>query len=87
MMYTCTRLYSGPRDWSYFNTLTSTQAYEDVLKNNVDMELSFNSWDISIQKALNTSKSAIFANSRFFDWGQTASKDAKDLSCMVSLEK
>ena len=86
MVYTC-RLYSGPKDWYHYNILLSTQAYEKVVKNNVDMELSFNSWDISIQKALNTSKSAIFADSRFFDWGQRFSKDAKDLSCMVRLEK
>ena len=80
-------MYSGPKDWSYFDTLSSTQPYEKVVKNNVNMELSFNSWDISIQKALNTSKSAIFADSRFFDWGQRFSKDAKDLSCMVRIEK
>ena len=85
MMYTCTRLYSGPRDWSYFNTLTSTQAYEEVLKNNVDMELSFNSWDISIQKVLNTSKSAIFADSAFLEWGQVLSKNGKDLPCLVRM--
>ena len=77
------RLYSSPKDWSFYNTLTSTQAYEKVLKNNVDLELSFNSWDISIQKTLNTSKSAFFADSRFFDW---FSKDVKDLSCKVRLE-
>ena len=79
------RLYSSPKDWSFYNTLTSTQAYEKVLKNNVDLELSFNSWDISIQKTLNTSKSAIFADSAFLDWGQKFSKHAKDLPCMIRL--
>ena len=46
------RLYTGPKDWSYYNTLSSAQAYEKVRNNNVDLELSFNSWDISIQKTL-----------------------------------
>ena len=82
MVCTC-RLYSGPKDWSYYNTLASTKAYEKVVKNNVDLETSFNSWDISIQKTLNTSKSAIFADSRFFNW---ISKDEKDLPCKVILE-
>ena len=56
------------------------------MKTNVDLELSFNSWDISIEKALNTSKSALFVDSEFFDWGQLYSNDSKDLSCMVRLE-
>ena len=56
------------------------------MKNNVDLELSFNSWDISIEKALNTSKGALFVDSAFFDWGQIYSNDSKDLSCMVRLE-
>ena len=76
------RLYSSPKDWSFYNTLTSTQAYEKVLKNNVDLELSFNSWDISIQKTLNTSKSAIFANSLFLDWSQIY---GRDLHCLVRM--
>ena len=56
------------------------------MEKNVDLELSFNPWDISVQKMLNTSKSALFADSGFFDWGQVFSKDAKDLPCMVRLE-
>ena len=83
--YVC-RLYSSPKSWAFYNTLLSTQAYEKVMKNNVDLELSFNSWDISIEKALNTSKSALFVDSEFFDWGQLYSNDSKDLSCMVRLE-
>ena len=74
------RLYSSPKDWSFYNTLTSTQAYEKVLKNNVDLELSFNSWDISIQKTLNTSKSALYADTAFLVWGQVYEKD---LPCLV----
>ena len=38
------------------------------MKSNVDQDLSFNSWDITIQKTLNTSKSAIFADSTFLEW-------------------
>ena len=76
------RLYTGPKDSSRFNILSSTQAYEKVMKNNVDLELSFNSWDTSIQKTLNTSKSAIFADSQFLDW-----PELKDLPCMVRVIK
>ena len=80
------RLYTGPKDWAIYNTLSSTQAYEKVMKNNVDLELSFNSWDISIEKTLNTSKGALFADSTFLDWGQALSKHPKDLFCWVRLE-
>ena len=79
------RLYTGPKDSSRFNILSSTQAYEKVMKNNVDLELSFNSWDTSIQKTLNTSKRAIFADSSFFVWGLKLSNHGKDLPCMVRL--
>ena len=79
-------MYSSPKDWGFYTTLSSTQVYEKVMEKNVDLELSFNPWDISVQKMLNTSKSALFADSGFFDWGQVFSKDAKDLPCMVRLE-
>ena len=68
-----------------YNTLSSTQDYEKVMKNNVDLELSFNSWDISIEKTLNTSKSALFSESSFFDWGRYYSKYQKDLPCLVRI--
>ena len=77
-------MYTGPKDADVFNILLSSQPYENVMKNNVDLELSFNSWDISIQNILNTSKSAIFASSVFFEWGQSFYKHPKDLSCLVS---
>ena len=64
------RLYTAPKDHAYYNTLTSARAYERVMKNNLDFESSFNSWDISIQNTLNKPKSAIFADSGFFDWGK-----------------
>ena len=80
-------MYTGPKDWGLYTTLSSTKAYEKLMQNNVDMELSCNSWDITILKTLNTSKSAIFADSAFLDWGQKFSKHAKDLPCMVRLSK
>ena len=77
------RLYSGPKDGAYF-TILSSSAYGKILKNNVDQELSFNSWDITIEKSLNTSKSAIFADSVFFVYGQKwLSKQGIDLKCLV----
>ena len=77
-------MYTGPKDADVFNILLSSQPYEKVMKNNVDLELSFNPWDISILNILNTSKSAIFASSVFFEWGQSFSKHPKGLSCLVS---
>ena len=74
------RLYTGPKGWDFYITLSSTQAYEKIMKKNVDLELSSNSWDISIGKALSKPKSAIFADSAFFDWGQTF---GSNLSCLV----
>ena len=71
-------MYTSPKDWAYYNTLSSTKVYEKVTKNNVDLELSFNSWDISIQKTLNSPKGAIFADSSFYDWAR--------VPCVVRLE-
>ena len=77
-------MYTSPKDWAYYNILSSTKAYEKIMENNVDLELSFNSWDISIEKSLNTSKSAIFADSLFFVWGpKFLSKQGIDLTCLV----
>ena len=69
-------------DSSRFNILSSSQVYEKVMNNNVDLELSFHSWDTSIEKTLNTSKSAIFADSQFLDW-----PELKDRPCMVRVIK
>ena len=74
------RLYTGPKGWDFYITLSSTQSYEKIMKNNVDLELSSNSWDISIGKALSKPKSAIFADSAFFDWAQIF---RSNLSCLV----
>ena len=47
------------------------------MKSNVDLELSFNSWDKTIKETLNTPKSAIFADSESHEW----------IGCQVSLVK
>ena len=73
-------MYTGPKDEAAYSTLSSTQEYEKIMKNNVDLELSFNSWDITIQKTLNISKSAFFADSAFLEWGQVY---GKNLPCLV----
>ena len=77
------RLYTPPKNWGLFNRLSSMQAYEKIMQNNVDLELSPNPLDISIQKTLNTSRSAIFISSSFFVWGEHYSNDPKPLSCLV----
>ena len=56
------RLYTGPKDEWAFNVL-SGQAYKKVMKNNVDLELSFNNWDVSIEKTLQEPKRAFFSHS------------------------
>ena len=75
-------MYTAPKDIAYYNTLTSVQAYERVMKNNLDLESSFNSWDISIQNTLDKPKSAIFADSAFFDFGKVY---GYRLACLVRL--
>ena len=79
-------MYTGPKDWAGFTILSSTRAYGKIMKNNVDLELSPNPMDISIDKTLNTSKSAIFASSTFLDWGEPYSKHPEPLTCLVRLE-
>ena len=87
MHYFLHSLFTGPQDAAYYNILSSTQAYKNIMKNNVDQELSFNSWKITIQKFFNTSKSAIFADSAFSDWGSIYSKYGKDFSCLVRFNR
>ena len=79
-------LFAGPKDGASHNILSSTQAYKNVMKNNVDLELSFNSWDISIQRTLNTTKSAIISNSGFLDWGRFYSNHGEYFSCLVRIK-
>ena len=54
-----TRLYTGPKDTSIFNHLV-TEPYKNIMKNNINMEDSFNSIEISIQKVLNEPNTALF---------------------------
>ena len=54
-----TRLYTGPKDSSIFNHLV-TEPYKNIMKNNINMEDSFNSIEISIQKVLNEPNTALF---------------------------
>ena len=80
-------LFTGPKDSAYYNILSSTQAYKNIMKNNVDLELSFNLWSISIQRTLNTTKSAIFADTSFPNWGSIYSKYGKDFPCLVRFNR
>ena len=56
------RLYTGPKDEYTFSVLSSP-AYKEVMKNNVDLELSFNNWDVSKEKTLTEPKRAYFSDS------------------------
>ena len=56
------RLYTGPKDEWPFNVLSS-QAYKKVMENNVDLEISFNDWDVSKEKTLKEPKRAYFSHS------------------------
>ena len=56
------RLYTGPKDEYIFNVLSSP-AYKKVMENNVDLELSFNDYDISKEKTLKEPKRAYFSHS------------------------
>ena len=57
------RLYTGPKDEYTFSVLSSP-AYKEVMKNNVDLKLSFNDWDVSKEKTLKVSKRAYFSHSK-----------------------
>ena len=55
------RLYTGLKDSWVFNVLSSP-AYKKVMENNVKLDLSFNDWDISVEKTLTEPQSAFFQN-------------------------
>ena len=57
------RLYTGPKDEWAFNVLSSPE-YKKVMENNVDLELSFNDWDVSQEKTLKEPKRAYFSHSQ-----------------------
>ena len=56
------RLYTGPNETYVFNVLSSP-AYKKVMDNNVDLEHSFNAWNLSVEKTLKEPKRAYFAGS------------------------
>ena len=56
------RLYTGPKHEYVFNVL-SGPAYKKVLENNVNLEFSFNDWDVSKEKTLTEPKRAYFSDS------------------------
>ena len=53
------RLYSGPKETVIFNVLSSSP-YKRVMKNNIDLETSFNSNKDSVKKTLNEAERAFF---------------------------
>ena len=56
------RLYTGPKD--QLTKRLSSPAYRKVMENNVDFELSFNDWDVSIEKTLKEHKRVFFSHSQ-----------------------
>ena len=53
------RLFTGSKDSSIFDIL-STTPYKSVMANNVDLDLSFNSREKSVEKTLEEPKRAFF---------------------------
>ena len=54
------RLYTGPKD-SSFSQVLSSPAYKKVMEKNVHLEHSFNDWSRSREKTLKEPKKAFFA--------------------------
>ena len=54
------RLYAGDRSELSGKTLLTSAIYRDVIKNNVDLDTSFNRIDISVEKTLNEPNTALF---------------------------
>ena len=57
-------MFTGPKD-GYEKRVLSSPAYKKVMANNVKVDLSFNDWNISIEKTLKEPKSALFAKSYY----------------------
>ena len=55
------RIYTGPKD-DYIFGILSKPVYKKLMENNVNLELSFNDWDVSKEKTLSEPKSAYFAD-------------------------
>ena len=56
------RLYTGQKHKYVFNVLY-TSAYKKVMDNNVNLDLSFNEWHMSMEKTLKEPKRALLSNS------------------------
>ena len=57
---------TGPKDHSIFNVLSSAP-YKSVMENNVDLDLSFDSVDNSIEKTLAEPKQVFFHYERYVE--------------------
>ena len=56
------RLYTGSKDSFVFDVLSSP-AYKKVMDKNVNLDLSFNVWEISYEKTLKEPKRVLFGHS------------------------
>ena len=63
LFFSISRLYAEKGHY-YQNVLSTSSAYKNIMKNNVDLEVSFNYWNISKEKTLKEPKKALFSNSR-----------------------
>ena len=63
VFFSISRLYTEKGHY-YQNVLSTSSAYKNIMKNNVDLEVSFNYWNISKEKTLKEPKKALFSNSR-----------------------
>ena len=61
IIFSTHRLYTGRKDKYVFNILNSS-VYKKVMGNNVNLDISFNDWDISKEKTLKEPKTALFSN-------------------------
>ena len=52
------RLFTGAKDTSIFTHLSS-ETYKKIMRNNIDLETSFNPTEVSIQKVLREPKTAL----------------------------
>ena len=54
------RVYTGPKDWA-ISKILNTKPYEEILKNNIDIDSSYNPLNISIHNVLTQPKTALIA--------------------------
>ena len=73
------RLYTGTRDSAMYDILTSLP-YQKVMKNNIDLDESFNSFETSITKTLNSS-----SNTAFFYLKSAVSENEMNIAKVIYL--